>query len=86
MFTHKEHIKMSKTLLITNICRHHRQEILKISLKEMGVKTNTLYKTLSAFENGRSTNINHLIKYFEISDLKQRQNLALKIASVLIGG
>lgn len=67
------------------ICRNHRREVVNLSLKEMGIKTDTYFKTLSAFECGRSTNINHLIKYVEIGDTFQRQKLVSEITEILIG-
>lgn len=75
---------MSKLKMIANKCKQHRREVVNISLKEMGRETNTYFKTLSAFENGRSTNINHLIKYVEMGDIFQRQKLVSEIAEILI--
>lgn len=67
------------------ICRNHRREVVNLSLKEMGIKTDTYFKTLSAFECGRSTNINHLNKYFNIGTEEQNEELAIKISNVLKG-
>ena len=76
---------MNKLKLIADKCKHYRRDIINISLKEMGLKTDTYFKTLSAFENGRSTNLNHLIKYVEMGDEFQRQKLVSEIADILMG-
>lgn len=76
---------MSKVKMIANICKLYRREVINISLKEMGRETNTYFKTLSAFENGRSTNINHLIKYVEMGDEFQRRKLLSEITEILMG-
>jgi hypothetical protein len=76
---------MSKLKMIADKCKQHRREVVNISLKEMGMETNTYFKTLSAFENGRSTNINHFIKYVEISDISQRKKLIFEISEILLG-
>lgn len=57
---------------INKFCKNFREEVLKITLKEMEIKTGVNLKTLSAFEHGRSTNINHLISYYEICDDEQK--------------
>jgi len=76
---------MSKLKMIADKCKQHRREVVNISLKEMGMETNTYFKTLSAFENGRSTNINHLIKYVEMGDISQRKKLIFEISEILLG-
>lgn len=76
---------MSKLKMISNKCKYHRREVVNISLKEMGKETNTYFKTLSAFENGRSTNINHLIKYVELGTINQRATLIDEIKTILMG-
>ena len=50
--------------MIHEICRRYRlQKMVKLS----EVDSETDIKTLSAFEMGRSSNINHLYKYVELS-------------------
>lgn len=51
--------------MIQNICKQFREQVLQITLKEMELKTGINHKTISAFENGRSNNINHLKLYFD---------------------
>ena len=46
---------------IGKYCRYYRMNVLKKTLKEVEGSFNV--KALSAFEHGRSTNINHLLKY-----------------------
>lgn len=47
----------------------------------MSNKVNINISTLSSFENGRSTNYNHLIRYYRLGDKEQkkffRENLPL---------
>lgn len=49
---------------IQEFCREFRTEHLKITLMEIQEKYGIPYKALSAFENGRSTNIKHLNTYY----------------------
>lgn len=48
---------------IQNFCKYFRTNILNISLVEMERITGVKHKTISAFEHGRSNNINHLSLY-----------------------
>lgn len=52
---------MKKT--IQSHCKSFREDVLKITLKEMELKTGVRLATISAFENGNSNNINHLFNY-----------------------
>lgn len=49
----------------------------------MGEKVNVKNTTLSSFENGRSTNYNHLIKYYACGNDEQkvffREHLPLEV-------
>lgn len=49
---------------VQEFCRTFRTEYLKLTLEEVHLKFGVNVKTLSAFENGRSTNINHLNTYY----------------------
>lgn len=42
-------------------CRYFRIKILEMTLKDVANGSNI--KTLSHFEHGRSTNLNHIVKY-----------------------
>lgn len=57
---------------ISAYCRAFRIDVLKISLVTMAEVTDTNIKTLSAFEHGRSKNIEHFIKYIEVSNVQQK--------------
>lgn len=76
---------MTKLIQVAQTCRNHRRNVLQLSLKEMGMITGTYYKTLSAFEMGRSTNINHLVKYVQLGTNDERENLINEIATILKG-
>ena len=66
---------------IGKFCKYFRREVLNLTLIEMSEKVNAKNTTLSSFENGRSTNYNHLIKYYSCGTDEQktffRENLPL---------
>lgn len=53
--------RLSSNIIIGAYCRSYRVNVLKLTLKDL--EGNDNIKTLSSFENGRSTNMNHLLKY-----------------------
>lgn len=58
---------------IGRFCYTYRTEILEITLVEMEEKTDIPLKTLSGFENGRSSNMFIVFKYLTVSkDLNNR--------------
>lgn len=57
---------------ISSYCRDYRINTLKMTLSTMCEKTDTNVGTLSAFEHGRSKNIEHFIKYIEVSTNEQK--------------
>lgn len=63
---------------LINFCRDFRTEVLKLTLQEIENLTFVKVKTLSAFENGRSTNINHLNVYYGLCENKQQRNQFIK--------
>lgn len=67
---------------VGKFCKYFRSEKLNITLNEMSEKTNINISTLSSFENGRSTNYKHLIKYYSLGNDEQkkffRDNLPLE--------
>lgn len=75
--------EMSKLKSIADKCKHYRREVIKISLKEMGRETDTYFKTLSAFENGRSTNLIHLFKYTDMGNEEQRLKFCNEIMEII---
>ena len=66
---------------IGKFCKYFRSELLNLTLNEMSNKVNINISTLSSFENGRSTNLNHLIRYYRMGNEEQkkffRENLPL---------
>lgn len=46
---------------IGKYCRYYRMHVLEMTLKEIEGSENI--KALSSFEHGRSTNLEHLLKY-----------------------
>lgn len=58
---------------IGTFCKYFRSEVLNLTLQEMSELVNVKYTTLSSFENGRSTNYNHLIKYYECGNDEEKQ-------------
>ena len=57
---------------IAGYCRDYRINTLQMTLATMCEMTDTNIKTLSAFEHGRSKNIDHFIKYIEVSNQEQK--------------
>ena len=50
---------------IPNFCKNFRENVLQIKLKDMEIKTGVKLSTISAFENGRSNNLNHIYLYID---------------------
>ena len=63
---------------LTSFCREFRTEVLKLTLQDVENIAFTPTKTLSAFENGRSTNINHLITYYLLCNTKEQRSLFIQ--------
>ena len=60
---------------LLNFCREFRTETLRLTLQDVEDISLTPVKTLSAFENGRSTNINHLNLYYLLCKTKEQRAL-----------
>jgi cytoskeletal protein RodZ len=54
-------------------CRCYRAITLNMTLKRMSELTDINMKTISAFENGRSTNMEHFFEYCQLGNDTQRQ-------------
>lgn len=67
---------------IGKFCKYFRSEVLNMTLNEMSKKVNVKDTTLSSFENDRSTNYKHLVKYYNCGNEEQkkffRDNLPLQ--------
>lgn len=58
---------------IGNVCRDFRKYTLRITLDTMKDVTGINITTLSAFENGHSSNLNILLVYFNLARSKEEQ-------------
>lgn len=61
--------------IIGNECRNFRYNSMKINLVELSEKVNIPFKTLSTFENGRSSNVHLFYLYLTFLDNKQISKL-----------
>jgi len=61
-----------QSLSVNEFCKFFRKYVLNLTLKEFGELTNTKIPTISSFENGRSTNLNHLYLYYNLADEEQK--------------
>lgn len=57
---------------IGRLCYKYRKDILKITLKEMSGLTSINISTLSAFELGRSGNMQIFFEYVRLMNIEQR--------------
>lgn len=62
-------------LVIGQGCKSFRKKVLKLNLHEFIKKTKINVSTISAFENGNSTNINHLFIYLHTCEDKEQREL-----------
>ena len=63
---------------VQNFCKDFRTNYLNITLQEIQDIHGIPFKALSAFENGRSTNINHLNTYYLLCKTKADRNEFIK--------
>ena len=61
--------QLEKTMVIGKFCREFRTTVLKKRLIDLAPDT---WGTLSAFEHGSSTNMNHLATYYRFSNTEQK--------------
>ena len=76
---------MSKSDEIGSYCKEFRLQILRLTLRELCEISGTNIKTLSAFENGRSTNLAHVITYIEAGTKEQKSIFTSRITKILRG-
>ena len=74
---------MTKILRISEACKHFRIHVLKLTLAELSEKSGTNLKTISAYENGNSTNFNHLDIYLNNCTESQKSLLLKEINNIL---
>jgi len=68
---------------IGRLCFKYRKEVAKLTLKEMSEKTGIKVSTLSAFEVGRSRNMNIFFEYVQILNQKQREEFMRELRCIL---
>ena len=66
-------------LIIGQGCKLFRKKVLGMNLDEFSKKTKINVSTISAFENGNSTNINHLFIYLHSCKSKEEQEMFLNM-------
>lgn len=68
---------INRNAILGKHCRKFRIEILDKTLKEIQGKEQGI-KTLSAFEHGRSTNYEHILKYINACDNEDQIELFME--------
>lgn len=63
---------------VQDFCKNFRINHLKVTLQEIQDMHGIPFKALSAFENGRSTNINHLNTYYLLCKTQADRNEFIK--------
>lgn len=62
-------------MTINEYCKRFRKEVLKKTLNKVSFETDVRISTISAFENGRSQNMNHLAIYIKACDSEQQKEV-----------
>lgn len=70
-----------EALTVGQAAKNHRRNC-ELTLLEMQELTGVNYKTLSAFENSRSSNVNILVKYLNIGNRVQKSQLLAAIGGL----
>lgn len=76
---------MDRVKLIGKYCKYFRVNVLQNTLRFICAETNTNIKTLSAFEMGRSNNMEHIFKYLDVCNESQKIVLSNDIAHIMRG-
>lgn len=74
---------MSKLKDIQSLCKNFRINILNLTLNEVCKNSTISVGTLSAFENGRSSNINHIFIYIEKCNEEQKEIFIKELNKIL---
>lgn len=61
------------------ICKFFREEVVQISLKTMGETFDLVPATLSAWENGKSKNVDFIFYYYDIIVDEQYKKIFLRL-------
>lgn len=65
---------MKQMRMISEHCRYYRTATLHMTLQRMADLTEVKMSTISAFENGRSTNMQHFLSYACMgNDIQRKQ-------------
>lgn len=62
-----------------------RTQVLKITLRELSDKSGVKLSTLSAFENGRSTNLTHIGWYLAVANNEQKTIFTTHFNNIISG-
>ena len=63
---------------VQEFCKEFRSTYLKLTLEDVHNKFGINIKTLSSFENGRSTNINHLNTYYLLCENQEQRSFFIR--------
>lgn len=69
--------------VIGRLCYKYRKEVAKLTLKEMSEKTGIKVSTLSAFEVGRSGNMNTFFEYARMLNNEQREQFLKELELII---
>ena len=75
-----------KLYIIGNYCKTFRTDVLKMTLQQFESKTGIKVKTISSFENGKSTNVLHILKYLDLCPTNETRIQYLKGLNKILGG
>ena len=62
-----------KLLIIGEYCKMFRTHTLGMTLQQFERETGINLKTISSFENGKSTNILHILKYLDLCETNEER-------------
>lgn len=69
--------------VVGRLCYKYRKEVLKITLKEMSELTSINISTLSAFELGRSGNMQIFFEYVRLMNIEQRESFFKEMEEII---
>jgi len=68
---------------VNEFCKLFRMNVLKLSLREVSEITGIKLSTLSSFENGRSSNLKHILVYYSLGNEEQREYFKTNLLDIL---
>lgn len=60
---------------ISNLCAYFRKKVIRITLREMSIKSGIPVSTLSSFEQGRSSNLKFLYIYLVSCETQEQKKI-----------